>query len=1630
VAGQSVTFDFLTRGADTTAAGFRKVADNTVLAARGAKVLSDAIERLGSKEDRTAAESKILAGALRQTGDAEDRVAAKAVLADAAIRRLDDALKDSASDSRKANTEADGLGKTLRGLKVNPGLLGPAVALAPALASISGVAVAAAAGIGGAFLAGGAALASFGAVAKPVLTSALTASKAVNAAQSAYHATLKAGVPAAQAQARLQAANASAQLTYNAALKGGAKPATALAAYHLTLAKNQLAYNTATNKGTFNAKAYAAEQTAIGKAYGGLSPQQIALSKQLGKMSDAWQALKAAQTPVVAGALQPWLKSVTDLTGNLAPVIAKVAPVISYLGTQVDSLVNSSEFRGFRDFIGSTGAASVSAGGSTIIDLVKSLTILLPQFDPLIREAIGWISRLGPAVLSWSSSKKASDDIQAFLQWFSNNGPLVGQLLKNIGAALKALAPGLAGGAAEEVKILSGFFAFIAKLPPSVAKPLAATAGTLLILKKLGVFPVGLKLIGLGAGWVKKLFGGATVDLGAAGMQRAGDTMAGAAAAMQRAADTMVGGDIAGGAGKGAGVEVAAEGAGAGGLWSKLLPGAKLVGGVLAISLIVDQVLQNKTNDKVLGNTNPKSWWNSWGAFAKLFTPTTNTIKADFAVQAKAATSAAGDVGVLTAAITHNGNASSQAHDARAKLISDMENAGVKSATAQADVVNYSNAVTANGAQSSQAAGARRKLISDILATSDNAQVGHDDMAAFTVAVESQGTKSDAARAARGRLIKDLENSGLSAKAAQGLVDGLQSSIDAMHGKNVPVGVTGSGAGGVVVTTSGIAAAGQGNVRFHAAAAGAFIRAGSGPTADDVPAMLSRGELVVPTHMVQAGAVDHLRGSIPGFASGGFAGVESALGSVVGTAAGFEGRGAAAAMAAGVKAALAKARAAASSIGGASGSAIADYAMSFLGQIPYVWGGTAVPGGADCSGFTGSVYRKFGISAPRTSEAQGAWVRRTGPVPGGLAFYHSPAGGADPGHVAIVRSASQVISQGGGMGPQLIGLHALPLLWTGVPPGGLPSGGGGGVANTGQMSASAIARLWTADGGPASAAANMAAIANAESGDRPGTVQTGQPPGLTGWGLYQITPTSGISQNGRFGNLLNASNNTRAAISLYNASGYSPWASDPVGRGLQGAGSIRRFAGGALIRAGTGPTADDVPAMLSRGELVVPTHMVQAGAVDHLRGRIPGFAAGGVASQGASYLRAWQTRRGGVPGAARGPVAVNPQIDAANRALALDSTLARASLPAAQHRQYAAAAAAWQRRRDQLVHERGVMQGWSGQLTGSDTAIGTWIAAAGSSKALAPSVRRWEQQRAAQEKEIAAVARMLGLHAAQQAAQQAAGPTAAQASKEGAAYLKAWQTRHGGGFGAAWGPVAVNPQIDAMTTAANRSAVLASAKGLTAAQHRAWAGTAAAEKRRLGVLTHERDIERAWRTVLTGSGVTLQRNITAAGSIPSLRADAAAWKTQLAWQKWTIGNISSMLGLTAAQVTAAQKAGTLGPGGAALPAITHTYGGDVANTTGAFLASVAAPFGAARGGLVFDRGGWLQPGWNPPMFNNTGRPEHLVPARSGSGGDVHLHLTVNGPVGSQQQLEDWYVKTANKMAQHGRLTQAVKAASR
>lgn len=85
-----------------------------------------------------------------------------------------------------------------------------------------------------------------------------------------------------------------------------------------------------------------------------------------------------------------------------------------------------------------------------------------------------------------------------------------------------------------------------------------------------------------------------------------------------------------------------------------------------------------------------------------------------------------------------------------------------------------------------------------------------------------------------------------------------------------------------------------------------------------------------------------------------------------------------------------------------------DYAMQFLGH-PYVYGGTSLTNGIDCSAFMMRIYQKFGYSIPRNSSAQAAasrGINYSDIKPGDLIFYGSSGGVS---HVAMYIGGGQVI---------------------------------------------------------------------------------------------------------------------------------------------------------------------------------------------------------------------------------------------------------------------------------------------------------------------------------------------------------------------------------------------------------------------------------------------------------------------------------------------------------------------------------------------------------------------------------------------------------------------------------------------
>lgn len=94
---------------------------------------------------------------------------------------------------------------------------------------------------------------------------------------------------------------------------------------------------------------------------------------------------------------------------------------------------------------------------------------------------------------------------------------------------------------------------------------------------------------------------------------------------------------------------------------------------------------------------------------------------------------------------------------------------------------------------------------------------------------------------------------------------------------------------------------------------------------------------------------------------------------------------------------------------GALREALVARAKQYAGNLSYVYGGTSLSGGVDCSGFTQAIYREYGISIPRDAASQaygGTRISRGDLQPGDLVFY-SNGGGIS--HVGMYIGGGQIV---------------------------------------------------------------------------------------------------------------------------------------------------------------------------------------------------------------------------------------------------------------------------------------------------------------------------------------------------------------------------------------------------------------------------------------------------------------------------------------------------------------------------------------------------------------------------------------------------------------------------------------------
>jgi hypothetical protein len=497
-------------------------------------------------------------------------------------------------------------------------------------------------------------------------------------------------------------------------------------------------------------------------------------------------------------------------------------------------------------------------------------------------------------------------------------------------------------------------------------------------------------------------------------------------------------------------------------------------------------------------------------------------------------------------------------------------------------------------------------------------------------------------------------------------------------------------------------------------------------------------------------------------------------------------------------------------------------------------------------------------------------------------------------------------------------------------------------------------------------------------------------------------------------------------------------------------------AAGLFINRGTGPTADDVLIRASRGELIVPARLVASGAVDHLRGSIPGFAQGGVTgSYGPgklSGLGPWTVGRYGATELAIAQATADATLNAMRAAqkAAKAAAAAGSSVPGAgggvtrwKSQILTALAMLGQSAGNLGAVEHRMMQESGGNPFAVNRTDSNWFAgtpSVGVMQVIGPTYRSnspagWRNlaPMAYGVSEDVLANTYAGLHHAiydyrgrslasvmmQSGGYAKGGLIPGYASGgvagQGAAYLKAWQSRHGSG---AHGPVVLNEQIARMTAAVRRAKALAGASGLSGGQHRFWAKAAASETRRLALLRRELATGRAWRTQLELSELGLDRQIRAAGNLPSLRGPVRGWKAQLGRDRAKVAAISKMLGYSSAYLAAhkpppaPRKVTPPGVPGS----IPHT--GAYTDSTADLISQLFASLASNSRVVTLDSGGLLMPGLST-VYNGTGRPEQVIPAGRGGAGTVVLQN--HGVIGSQAELENWLVRSMDSLKRKRRI---------
>lgn len=239
--------------------------------------------------------------------------------------------------------------------------------------------------------------------------------------------------------------------------------------------KAQSAYNTAIESGTSKSKAYAAEQKAVDAATQGMSRSQRSLVTTIVQMHSAWGDVTKSVTPLVSGALVPWIHALETGMKAVLPFVRGISPAIRDIGQEVSRSLSThiGDIKNFANAFGSESGKLIRDFAGDVKLLATGARALIQDAAPAFRGAGDGIHHFVQSFTAWATSQKAADQIHSFLAWVHQMGPQVKTLLGDLGRAAGSMAAGFKGMSGGSLTVVETLLNLVAKLSPGQVQALA-----------------------------------------------------------------------------------------------------------------------------------------------------------------------------------------------------------------------------------------------------------------------------------------------------------------------------------------------------------------------------------------------------------------------------------------------------------------------------------------------------------------------------------------------------------------------------------------------------------------------------------------------------------------------------------------------------------------------------------------------------------------------------------------------------------------------------------------------------------------------------------------------------------------------------------------------------------------------------------------------------------------------------------------------------------------------------------------------------------------------------------------------------------------------------------------------------